>query len=393
VFGIYVHIPFCLNKCDYCDFFSIPCSRESVPEGGYLEAVLGQLERERHAHGLGGRRISSVYFGGGTPSLMSPAFFESVMSALGGCFVLDEGLEVSAEINPATADAAWFMGAREAGITRASIGAQSFDDGLLRGLGRIHTAEEAMRAVAEAQDARFESVGIDLIFGIPGETRTALEDDVRTAMTFQPQHISAYQLTLEEGTPLFERLRGRDSSIVTRDSEDKHLEQMRIVARMLSRGGWERYEISNFSKPGSECRHNLNYWRYGEYLGLGAGATSFIYDGTSHESRVTSHGFARRWTQVKDVSRYVGGAGELEESEGIDVRTAMAEFCFLGLRTTAGFDEARFYGTFGESFEDIYGEVAGRLASDGLLARSDGRIMLTSKGIELANQVFERFLP
>ena len=374
MFGIYVHIPFCLKKCDYCDFFSIPCDRAQVPEGDYLDALLKQMEREIAAHGLEGREVESVYFGGGTPSLMSPEFFARLMDSLRRRFQFGADAEVSCEVNPKTADASWFDGARRAGITRASIGVQSFDDGLLEKLGRVHTAEAAMQAIAEAQDARFESVGIDLMFGIPGETIAVLEDDVRTAMTFQPQHISAYQLTIEEGTPLALATGGAHPI-----SDDELLGQMRIVARMLARGGWGRYEISNFAKPGFECRHNMNYWRYGEYLGLGAGATSFLS--------------ARRWTQVRDVAKYMKGMGEIAESEEIDVKTAMAEFCFLGLRTTDGIDAVDFERRFSRGFEDLYGDVERELASDGLVLRSKGRIMLSASGIELSNQVFERFLP
>jgi oxygen-independent coproporphyrinogen-3 oxidase len=392
MFGIYVHIPFCLKKCDYCDFYSIPCSRDSVPEKKYLDAVIRQLGS--NAEIFSNRIMTSVYFGGGTPSLMSPEFFAQLLESLKSKLKLGGDVEVSCEVNPKTVDAAWFDGARRVGITRASIGVQSFSDELLGRLGRVHTAEDAMQAIAEAQDAGFDSVGVDLMFGIPGESVAVLEDDVRTAMTFQPRHISAYQLTIEEGTPLYERLEGRDSSLVTRDSEDEILEQMRIVARMLSRGGWSRYEISNFAKPGFECRHNMNYWRYGEYLGLGAGATSFLYDETtSHELRVTSHGFGRRWTQVRDVKKYMKGTGEFAESEEIDLRTAMAEFCFLGLRTLDGIDAGDFEGRFGRGFEDVYGDIERGLVDDGLILRSKGRIMLSAKGIELSNQVFERFLP
>lgn len=374
MFGIYVHIPFCLKKCDYCDFFSVPCERESVPEREYLEAVVRHLSREVDAGGLAGREVSSVYFGGGTPSLMSPDFFDSLLKSLRTKFKLPGDVEISCEVNPKTADASWFDGARRAGITRISIGVQSFNDGLLSALGRVHTAEDAMRAVAEAQDAGFDSVGVDLMFGIPGETIPMLEDDVRTAMTFQPRHISAYQLTLEEGTPLAKKYGGTHPV-----SDDELLEQMRIASRMIGRGGWRRYEISNFAKPGSQCRHNMNYWRYGEYLGLGAGATSFVA--------------GRRWTQVKDVKMYVEGRGELAESEAIGVKTAMAEFCFLGLRTTDGIDAGDFENRFGRKFDEVYGDVSRGLVREGLVIRSEGRIMLSPRGVELSNQVFERFLP
>jgi oxygen-independent coproporphyrinogen-3 oxidase len=375
VFGVYFHIPFCLRKCDYCDFFSIPCDRANVPEKEYLEALVRQLGAE----GLAGREVTSIYFGGGTPSLMSPEFFKSIIESVRERFDVARDVEVSCEVNPKTADASWFEGARRAGITRASIGVQSFSDELLLGLGRIHTAEDAMQAIAEAQDAAFDSVGVDLMFGIQGETITVLEDDVRTAMTFQPEHISAYQLTLEEGTPLYERIKGRDSGLGTRDSEDEILEQMRIVARMLSRGGWNRYEISNFARQGFECRHNMNYWRYGEYLGLGAAATSFVSN--------------RRWTQVRDVNEYMEGRGELAESEEIDLQTAMAEFCFLGLRTMNGIDSKIFRERFGKDLEEEYGEVCRKLIDDDLILKGEGRIRLTQRGVELSNQVFERFLP
>lgn len=373
MFGIYVHIPFCLKKCDYCDFFSVPCDRSSVPENEYLDAVLKQIERDIGSQGIEGREVASVYFGGGTPSLMSPAFFTTLLNSLRRRFQLRADAEVSCEVNPKTADVEWFKGARRAGITRASIGVQSFDDGLLSKLGRVHTAEDAMQAVAEAQDAGFDSVGIDLMFGIPGETVRMLEDDVRTAMTFQPEHISAYQLTVEEGTPLALATGG-----VHPISDDELLEQMRIVARMIERGGWKRYEISNYAKPGFECRHNMNYWRYGEYLGLGAGATSFLS--------------ARRWTQVRDMTEYMRGTGERAESEEIDVETQMAEFCFLGLRTADGIDGGDFERRFDREFDQTYGDIELELTRDGLVLRSQGRIMLSPRGIELSNQVFERFL-
>ncbi len=393
--SIYVHIPFCLKKCDYCDFFSIPCERASVPEREYLAALLEQLDMEIASNGLTGEALSTVYFGGGTPSLMSPSFFEGTLARLRDRFHPVSDIEVSCEVNPATVDRSWFVGARESGITRASIGVQSFHGDLLKALGRVHSADDAMRAIAEAQDAGFDSVSMDLMYGIPGETISQLEDDLRTAMTFQPSHVSAYQLTLEEGTPLAMRL---DEEGLLCDVEA--LKQMRIVARMLSRGGWSRYEISNFSKSGFACRHNLNYWRYGEFLGLGAGAASFLHIGNrdagntpSRESRVTSHGFARRWTQVRDVKAYLAGTGELAEDEAMDRRTSMAEFCFMGLRTTEGIALERFRSLFGEEFEACLGRASEELIAEGLLERSDGNLSLTPSGVELSNQAFERFLP
>ncbi len=433
MFGIYVHVPFCLRKCDYCDFYSVPFSREEAPHGPYLKALLAQLDRDAPELGLSGREIASIYFGGGTPSIMPPEFFSKLIEALARHFSFSAELEVSCEVNPATADAAWFRAARDAGITRCSIGVQSFQDRLLRDLGRIHAADEAMRAIAEAQDAGFTGISMDLMYAIPSETMQELEEDVRTAMTFQPDHISAYQLTIEEGTPLSEqyapplcegRMGGVDHDLPPLSppykggealSESDQLNQMRTVDRMLSRGGWQRYEISNFAKPGCECRHNLNYWRYGEYLGLGAGAASFVttglgirdsgfgINGTSPSgfprgdgfpnpgSRVPSPVFARRFTQARNVHAYMEGNATLAESEDIDVRTAMAEYCFLGLRTMEGISASSFKHEFGVELHSIFGAEIECLVKRRLAVVSGDRMALTQKGVEISNQVFEKF--
>ncbi|MFH1830499.1 MAG: radical SAM family heme chaperone HemW [Pseudomonadota bacterium] len=377
--GIYVHIPFCLKKCDYCDFFSVPCSRDEIPQKEYLQAISRQLQEDVCRLKLSGKKVSTVYFGGGTPSLLKPIFFKSIIDALAHHFVLSDEIEVSCEVNPATVDDRWFGDARECGVTRASIGVQSFHDRLLRELGRVHSSEDAMRAIAEAQDAGFRSINCDLMFGIPSETMADLEEDIRTAMTFQPEHVSAYQLTVEKGTPLAARL--KDDLM---QSEEDSLNQMRTTARMLTRSGWNRYEISNFAKAGFECRHNLNYWRYGEYLGLGAWATSFV---------LSTHGFAKRFTQTRDVKKYMEGGAEHAESEEISLRTAMAEFCFLGLRTTEGISLKTFEEIFKTKFDDMFGNIQDELIQNGLAEKNDRGLALTQRGIEVSNLVFEKFLP
>lgn len=386
--SIYVHIPFCLKKCDYCDFFSVPCARADVPHEAYLRALVAQLERD--AVRFAGRTVGSIYCGGGTPSLVPAAFFVTLREAIAERFALSGDLEFSCEVNPATADAAWFRDMRTAGVTRASIGVQSFQPEPLALLGRAHTADDAMRAIAEAQEAGFQSVSCDLIFAIPGETMAQLEDDLRIAMTFQPEHLSAYGLTIEEGTPFAARYACGARNAECGMTEAEQLKQFRVVGRMLPRSGWPRYEISNFAKPGFECRHNLNYWRYGSYLGLGAGATSFCFSG--HGSRVTDHEFARRWTQIRDIDSYIAGSTKLAESEDIDQRTAMGEFCFLGLRTTEGIAPSDFEQRFGVPFDERYGRAVRHLIDEGLLERADDRVRITPRGLELSNQVFTRFI-
>jgi oxygen-independent coproporphyrinogen-3 oxidase len=341
---------------------------------------------------------------------MPPSFFAELLADLARTFAPAKNLEVSCEVNPATVDASWLRGAREAGITRVSIGVQSFQDRLLHSLGRVHSGDEAMRAIAEAQDAGFASVSLDLMFGILDETMSELEDDLRTAMTFQPEHLSVYQLTIEEeisGPGTRDLGPGKavpGSRFLVPGSEESLLQQMRTGARMLGRSGWPRYEISNFAKPGFECRHNLNYWRYGEYLGLGAGATSFLRIGPGTGNRepgtafpglrslVPDPAFARRFTQLRDVQAYMKGDAALAESEELDARTAMAEFCFLGLRTTEGISKTAFEGLFHISFDEVLGKVARDLVREKLIDAQGDRLALTPKGLELANLVSCRFL-
>jgi oxygen-independent coproporphyrinogen III oxidase len=400
--GIYIHVPFCLRKCGYCDFFSVPVERGEILHEAYAAAIARQLAEDARELRLAGREAATVYFGGGTPSILPPSFFASTLELLRTHLTLLSDLEVSCEVNPGTADAAWMRDARAAGITRCSIGVQSFHPHHLQALGRIHSADEAMAAIAHAQDAGFRSVSVDLMFGLPSETMEELEEDLRTAMTFQPEHLSVYQLTLEEGTPMHARF---FPSIESR--EDLLLRQFRTVARMLARGGWQRYEISNFAKSGFECLHNLNYWRYGEYLGLGAGATSFMKPelGTRDsglvpriatpnlESRIPNPGFARRFTQSRNLASYLAGTGGLAESEEIDRRTAMAEYCFLGLRTSEGISMKAFEAYFGVPFDEPFGALRHTLAQDGLIAVVHENLSLSDRGREIGNIIFERFLP
>lgn len=370
--GIYVHIPFCVSKCWYCDFFSVPRERGEIPHRAYLKAIIRQLKQDAAAFGLKGRHVSTVYFGGGTPSLMPPGFFADCLGALGQIFSLDANAEISSEVNPATVDTKWFHAVQRAGVTRVSIGAQSFNDRSLRSLGRIHSAGGAICTVTKAQGAGFKNVSIDIMYAIHGESASELEGDLCTAMGLRPEHISAYQLTTE-------------GAKASQSDEEDQLRQMRLVSGLLTDGGWPRYEISNFARQGFECRHNLNYWRYGEYLGLGAGATSFL--------RTDSQGkFGRRYTQIRDVAGYMAQTGRLEEDEVIILHTAMAEFCFLGLRTRGGISKGSFKNQFGMDFDGIYGDVCASVCDDGLIEQNGDYLLLTEKGIELSNQVFAEFI-
>ena len=378
--SIYVHIPFCLKKCAYCDFYSVEKRPSDIPCDEYLASLKKQLDEDLKRFELGGREVTSIYFGGGTPSMMSPEFFNSILSEIGGLFRLNSDVEISCEVNPASVDLRWFEGAKKAGINRVTIGVQSFDDHLLKILGRIHDSEDAMRCIAESQESGFSNVGLDIIYGIPGEGMDKLEDDLKTAMTFQPTHVSAYALTVEDDTPLAKRIDDGESAL---PPDEKIVKQMRLVTRMLGRVGWKRYEISNFAKPGFESRHNINYWRYGEYLGLGAGATSFMRGGGK---------YGERWTIARDLESYLGGELKYVEDETLSREDAMFEFCFMGLRSVGGIDKPRFEELFDVSFDDRYGAVIEEIVGASLAFDDSRFLRLSDRGFELSNQVFQMFI-
>ncbi len=301
---------------------------------------------------------------------------------------MQSDIEVTCEVNPATADATWFKRMVDAGITRFSIGAQSFQDARLKSIGRLHTGEDAQRAIAEAQDSGVASVNVDLMYGLPGQKLADVEGDLRTVMTFQPQHISCYQLTVEKGTPLEEQIK-QSKSRVSLPKSDVVLKQLRLVRRMLESGGWKPYEISNFAKPSKRCRHNMHYWRYGEYLGLGCGASSFIVKPAGDTVRSE---YGKRWRVARDADKYLKGRYGEEESDRITVRTAMGEYCFLGLRTDEGVSFEAFEKRFGRPLKAAFPKVVQGLEARGLAQVRDGRLVLTDKGVELSNQVFSDFV-
>lgn len=386
--SIYVHIPWCLSKCDYCDFYSVPRAGEDAPHGRYCAVLLKQFAADVRRHGLSEKGLASVYFGGGTPSLMPPDFYEKMLWAMGTTLVMQSDIEVTVEVNPATVDATWFRRMVDAGVTRFSIGVQSFSNAQLKRLGRLHSADDARRAVADAREAHAASISIDLMYGLPGEKIGDVERDLAMAMELHVPHISAYQLTPEASTPLAKSLkheRGRGSL----PSDDAVLSQLQLVRRTLGEAGWHPYEISNFAVRGHACRHNLHYWRYGDYLGLGCGAVSFI---CAHELQEKRAEFAKRWMIARDVDAYLKGRIERVDAERISRRTAMGEFCFLGLRTAEGVSLNEFERRFDTSFDHVFPRVLDRLIDDGLIQLDDRRAALTERGVELSNVVFRSFV-
>ena len=269
--GLYVHIPWCVRKCPYCDFNSHERPGEGIPEAEYVERLEADLKRELARGPLGTRVVETVFFGGGTPSLFRPESFERVLELLRTNGRLSPEAEITLEANPGTAEAARFAGYRKAGINRLSLGVQSFDDTALARLGRIHDGGEALAAMDMAREAGFDNINIDLMFGLPGQTREQALSDLETAIGFGPEHVSWYQLTLEPNTVFWRRPPVLPEEKSVDDMQEGGLD-------LLGRAGYARYEISAFALDGRQCRHNMNYWAFGDYLGIGAGAHGKLTD-------------------------------------------------------------------------------------------------------------------
>ncbi|HUO05252.1 MAG TPA: radical SAM family heme chaperone HemW [Candidatus Binataceae bacterium] len=380
-FSLYVHIPYCQSKCPYCDFNSHAAA--SWPEADYTRALIRELENRASMEPFAGARVKTIFFGGGTPSLFAPESIGSIIEAADRLFGIARGAEITLEANPGTVDAAKLSGMRAAGVNRISFGAQSFRDETLRFLGRIHNADETRAAAAMAHRAGFDRLNLDLIFAVPGQTMADVLSDIESAAALEPDHISAYNLTFEEGTAFTADLRrGR----ITQLPGDLQAEMYSAVRSELPRRGYAMYEISNYAPSGHEARHNIAYWRGESYLGIGAGAHSF--------ARIGAGG--RRWWNEKLPVRYVASvlADGLAEAgaETLGERTAKGEFVFLNLRLRAGFALSDFRARFDCDFDSVFGASTQWMFDTGLLARHNDRVMLTDRGLEIADSVFAEFV-
>jgi oxygen-independent coproporphyrinogen-3 oxidase len=382
-FSLYIHIPWCHSKCPYCDFNSYAAA--SWPEAEYTRAIVAEM-RERAGDAPYARSpLKTIFFGGGTPSLFAPASIAAIIDAAAERFGIDSGAEITLEANPGTVDATKLAGMRAAGVNRLSMGAQSFDDATLAFLGRIHKAADTREAARAAHRAGFERINLDLIFAVPGQTPAAVMRDIAEAAALEPDHISAYNLTFEEGTAFFADLkRGRIAPLPSDDQAAMYS----AVREELPRRGYAMYEISNYAPLGHEARHNLTYWRAESYLGLGAGAHSFALGAGA--------GYGRRWWNERTPARYIEMLSRARCAEAgaeeIDAVTGASEFVFLNLRLRAGFALADFRARFGREFNEVFGARAARLVEGGLLARAGGRLMLTERGVELADSIFAEFV-
>lgn len=369
--GIYLHIPFCRQKCFYCDFPSF-AGREKYMES-YTAAVLKEIEMRLAEFD----KAATVYVGGGTPTVLPPSLLYQIVGALQP--FCDAGTEFTVEANPATVSLELLSNLKSMGVTRLSIGVQSFDDRRLKKIGRIHTADEARMAVQMARKAGFDNVNIDIIYALPGETLNDVRQDVHEAVGCGTEHISIYGLQLEEGT-VFHRL-SEQGKLLLPDEETAEKMYDHIMNE-LPRHGYYRYEISNFSKTGFESRHNLGYWQDKPYFGIGAAAHSYIA--------------GQRFFNPMDIPEYIrkitAGILPLKEAEPATRDNQLAEYCFLALRTTAGIDKEKFVIKFGCDIGNIYGKQIEKLKTQELLYETDKRIALTELGMKYGNVAFAEFI-
>jgi len=378
--SLYIHYPFCVRKCLYCDFNSQ--ATEDSTRREYAALLIKEMELRRR--GLpDDLSVPTVYLGGGTPSLMDPEEVHRLIGAARRLFSVEEGAEVTIEANPGTVTPQKLAGFRDAGVNRLSLGVQSFDDRFLATLGRVHTSREAVEAFESARQAGFDNVSIDLMHSLPQQSPAEWHETLRRAVALAPEHISAYALIVEPGTP-FELLEERGE--LPLPDEEAGAEMFESTVTLLQDAGYRHYEISNFARPGYHSRHNTVYWRRGSYLGFGAGAHSFVND----------DGVGSRWSNARDPSRYAEtvatGVLPEEEMHRLTVREAISEAFFLGLRRLEGVDLAELTAIYDAADLAPFRAEAERLVAAGALERDGSLVRLAPSTVAVANGVFCRFL-
>ncbi len=408
--SLYIHIPFCIKKCNYCDFLSFPTGGRNTPLAErYAAALLREAEALRggslseacqvdinQARGQSyqvdinqvgdpsrqvdiNKPVKSIYFGGGTPNILSSEWITRILCKLKRLFTIEKDAEISIELNPGVYEEKErhreLEALKEAGINRISIGLQSACAAELKRLGRIHDLTAFLKLYEEALNCGFENINVDLMTGIPLQTCDSFARTLEKVLELRPKHISAYSLIVEEGTPFGEvPLKSLDLP-----DEDEEYEIYLMTRRVLKQAGYERYEISNYALPGYECAHNLVYWDRGDYLGLGLGAASLIGD--------------LRFSNTGQLQKYLSAPGDARENiHKLTEKEAMEEFMFLGLRKTAGVSRADFKRAFGYDMDEIYGEIIAGEEGAGLMEEDGDMVRLTERGMDAANRVMSKFL-
>lgn len=371
---LYIHIPFCVKKCNYCDFLSAPADKMTIHN--YMEALKYEAQARRRT--MEGYEIVSIFLGGGTPSLARPEEVGELLEYIGSLWPVQKDAEITIEVNPGTVGEQALEIYKRAGMNRLSIGLQSVHEDELRLLGRIHGYEEFLKTYAEARKAGFQNINVDLMSGLPGQTGKKLEESLErvTSLIPLPEHISVYSLIVEEGTPFYAE-RERGELCLPDEEEDRRMYER--AASFLRERGYVAYEISNYAREGCACRHNTGYWTRQEYLGLGIGAASLIGE--------------RRFSNGESLQAYLEDPVSVwGQMQTIGIQEQMEETMFLGLRLTEGVSASGFARRFGRPLSSVYGEVITKNIRDGLLEEKDGRLRLTERGRNLANYVMAQFL-
>lgn len=411
--GVYLHIPFCVRKCLYCDFLSAPASEERIEY--YVNLLLREMQASADIGQMQDYEAATVYVGGGTPSLLTARQLEKILCKLSDILPLRTDAEISMEMNPGTVTKEQLADIKRSGINRLSIGVQSFQDRELLALGRIHRAAEVYRLWEWTGQLDFRNRNLDLMSGIPGQTEESFRATLDRAVSLEPEHLSVYSLIVEEGTPFYDRY--PDGAV----DEETDRQLYALTKAFLREHGYERYEISNYARDGYACRHNLTYWMRGDYLGFGLGAASLMKETrfrNAADMALYGEEIAAREACTAKITRRRGEtgvsgsvrqqgetagertAGQTEkrpvfpyaEREALSVEERMAETMFLGLRMTQGVSERAFSRQFGSTMQEVYGKVIERHMKNGLLAHENGFFYLTEYGLDVSNYVMADFL-
>ena len=372
--GLYIHIPFCSSRCSYCDFATGLYQSELAER--YVRALIVEIGSSRYA----GENVDTIYFGGGTPSLLSPAQLERILASIYERFEITAGPEITLEINPGSATPEKLRAFRSLGVNRASFGAQTFDDAELAKLGRSHNSADTLRTFAALREAGFANVSFDLIAGLPGQTLEGWQRNIKQALDLAPEHLSFYLLEVHSGTPLAEHIR---RGIQPQPDDDLAGVMYEWMIEQAAAAGYEHYEISNLCRPGFHSRHNVKYWTAASYYGFGCSAHS--YDGDM-----------RRWSNQRDALKYVeiveSGASPVVEEQLLEQNDVRAEAVFLGLRLMQGVDLRRYRESFGVDLRDEHADDLDRFCKAGLIELDGDLIRLTRTGALLSNEVFAAFV-
>lgn len=367
--SLYVHIPWCVRKCPYCDFNSHE-AKSNINETAYVDALLRDLEQDLPL--VWGRRIQSIFIGGGTPSLFSGESIDQLLKGIRARLTISPNAEITLETNPGAADEQNFSGYRLAGVNRLSIGIQSFNNEKLAALGRIHTAEQALCAFKKSRSAGFDNINLDIMFGLPNQSPTEALSDIKQILTLAPEHISAYQLTLEPNTAFHH-------SPPPLPDDDSLWHMQESIISLLSEHGYERYEVSAYARPGKKCRHNCNYWEFGDYLGIGAGA----------HGKISNPERTKRLSKLRHPAEYMKNAGKIErisENRELDNDDLVTEFMMNALRLKDGFHPDLFTSTT-RLPQSTLREAFAEAQNKGLVTISDSLVRPTDTGYRYLNEL------